>query len=135
MPIRLALMAILSLPVPALAQQFTTAAEVRPILEATRANWVALRRWDGKELLYFTHLEAWRCGMVQVRYAVNGGAELPWDMPPCLTGTPSPNAIPADRLPFTDLPAEALQTVTVVVVLADGTELRQDYARAAILMP
>lgn len=135
MPMRLALIAVLSLPVPALAQQFTTAAEVRPILEATRANWVALRRWDGKELLYFTHLEAWRCGMAQVRFAVNGGAEQPWDMPPCLTGTPSPNAIPADRLPFTDLPAEALQSVTVVVVLADGTALRQDYARATILMP
>lgn len=135
MPMRLALIAVLSLPVPALAQQFTTAAEVRPILEATRANWVALRRWDGKELLYFTHLEAWRCGMAQVRFAVNGGVEQPWDMPPCLTGTPSPNAIPADRLPFTDLPAEALQSVTVVVVLADGTALRQDYARATILMP
>ncbi|GGE02326.1 hypothetical protein SAMN05421774_101461 [Gemmobacter megaterium] len=121
---------------PAMAQQFTTAAEIRPILEATRASWLALRPWDGKELLYFTHLESWRCGMAEVRFSVNSSAATRvWDMPPCQTGTAQPNAIPADRLPFAELPPEALQTVTVVVVLADGTELRQDYTRANILMP
>ena len=133
---RLAFVLAALIAAPASAQQFTTAAEIRPILEATRASWVALRPWDGKELLYFTHLESWRCGMAQVRFSVNAAdAVRVWDMPPCLTGTASPNAIPADRLPFTDLPTGLLQTVTVVVVLADGAELRQDYARAAILMP
>ena len=127
---------ILGLAAPACAQSFTTGAEIRPILEATRTSWVALRRWDGKDLLYFTHLESWRCGMAEVRFSVNStAATRVWDMPPCLTGTASPNAIPADRLPFAELPADALQTVTVVVVLDDGTELRQDYARAGILMP
>ena len=131
-----ALSAALLAPLPLAAQTFTTAAEIRPILEATRSAWVALRKWEGKELLYFTHLESWRCGMAEVRFSVNSNAAARvWDMPPCLTGTPSPNAIPADRLPYTDLPAEALQTVTVVVVLSDGTELRQDYTRAQILMP
>ena len=134
--IRLALALALIAPLPLAAQSFTTAAEIRPILEATRSAWVALRRWDGKELLYFTHLESWRCGMTQVRFSVNAAtADRVWTMPPCLTGTPSPNAIPADRLPFTDLPAEALQSLTVVVILSDGTELRQDYSRAQILMP
>ncbi|WP_323041730.1 hypothetical protein [Gemmobacter sp.] len=121
---------------PAWPQSFTTAAEIRPIIEATRAAWVALRPWDGKELLYFTHLESWRCSMAEVRFSVNSSAATRvWQMLPCLTGTAQPNAIPADRLPYTELPAGALQTVTVVVVLADGTELRQDYARARILMP
>lgn len=121
---------------PAMAQQFTTAAEIRPILEATRASWLALRPWDGKELLYFTHLESWRCGMAEVRFSVNSSAATRvWDMPPCQIGTAQPNAIPADRLPFAELPPDALQTVTVVVVLVDGTELRQDYTRANILMP
>ncbi|WP_028029825.1 hypothetical protein [Gemmobacter nectariphilus] len=121
---------------PALAQHFTSAAQIRPILEATRASWLALRPWEGKELLYFTHLESWRCGMAEVRFSVNSTeAARVWEMPPCLTGTAQPNAIPADRLPYADLPADALQTVTVIVVLKDGTELRQDYARAQILMP
>lgn len=132
----LALCAALLAPLPLAAQSFTTAAEIRPILEATRSAWLALRKWDGKELLYFTHLESWRCGMAEVRFSVNStAAARVWDMPPCLTGTASPNAIPEGRLPYAELPAEALQTVTVVVVLSDGTELRQDYTRAQILMP
>ena len=131
-----ALSVALLAPLPLAAQSFTTAAEIRPILEATRSAWLALRRWEGKELLYFTHLESWRCGMAEVRFSVNSGAAARiWDMPPCLTGTASPNAIPEGRLPYAELPAEALQTVTVVVVLSDGTELRQDYTRAQILMP
>ncbi len=117
------------------AQTFTTAAEVRPILEATRSSWIALRPWDGQELLYFTHLESWRCGLSQIRYAINGGAEQAWETDPCFEGTAQPNAISADRLPFMRLPADHLQSATVVLTLDDGTEMRHDFARAAILMP
>ena len=127
--------ALLALGLPAQAQTFTTAAEIMPILEATRANWVALRPWDGKELLYFTHLESWRCGIAEVRFSVNStAATRAWTMDPCFEGTAQPNAIAADRLPYTDLPADLAQTVSVLVILKDGTELRQDYARAQILM-
>ncbi|MDX5359026.1 MAG: hypothetical protein LPK12_14955 [Rhodobacterales bacterium] len=131
-----ALAAPLVAALPALAQHFTTAAEIRPILEATRASWLALRSWQGSELMYFTHLESWRWGMAEVRYAVNSTAAAHVrHMPPCQIGTAQPNAILADRLPYAELPGDALQTVTVVVVLKDGTELRQDHARAQILMP
>jgi hypothetical protein len=86
--------------VPAAGQQFTTAAEVRPILEATRGAWLALRPWDGQELLYFTHLESWRCGIAEVRFSVNStAAGRVWQMDPCFEGTAQPNAIAADRLP------------------------------------
>jgi hypothetical protein len=130
-----ALALIGALPGPAGAQSFTTAAEVRPILEATRGAWIALRPWDGQELLYFTHLESWRCGLSQIRYAINGGAEQVWETDPCLAGTAQPNAIAADRAPYTRLPADLVQSVTVVLVLDDGTEMRQSFDRAAILMP
>lgn len=119
----------------AAAQGFTTAAEVRPILEATRAAWVALRPWDGAELLYFTHLESWRCGIAEIRYAVNGAAPQVWPVEPCFEGTATPNAIGADRLPFTRLPAGEAQTVSVWLVLDDGTPMEATFARAAILTP
>jgi len=119
----------------AMAQSFTIAAEVKPILEMTRMNWVALRPWDGQELLYFTHLESWRCGIAEVRFSVNStAATRVWDMDPCFEGTAQPNAIAAERLPYTALPADLVQSVTVVVILKDATELRQDFSRAQILM-
>lgn len=119
------------------AQGFTTAAEVRPILEATRANWVALREYDGQDLLYFTHLIAWRCGLNGVTFSVNDdSAAMPWIMEPCHEGTAQPNAIMAEGiLPYVALPLGRVRSVTVAVELDDGTVLRQGFDRAAVLMP
>lgn len=119
------------------AQGFTTAAEVKPILQATRANWVALREFDGNDLLYFTHLESWRCGLSEVRFSVNSTAAAKvWEMEPCHEGEAQPNALKLeDHLPFTTLPLQMVNSVSVVIVYDDGTEDRMDYDRASILMP
>lgn len=121
----------------ALAQGFTTAAEVKPILQATKANWVALREYDGNDLLYFTHLESWRCGVEQVRFSVNSSAATQvWDMEPCYEGTAQPNALKLEgHLPYIVIPLGMTNTVSVVVIYDDGTEDRADFDRQAILMP
>lgn len=121
----------------ALAQGFTTAAEVKPILQATKANWVALRDYDGNDLLYFTHLESWRCGLAQVRFSVNSTAATQVrEMEPCYEGTAQPNALTLEgHLPYIVIPQGMTNTVSVVVVYDDGTEDRADFERKAILMP
>jgi hypothetical protein len=134
---RLALLLLLSLATPVSAQNFTTAAEVKPILLATKANWVALREYDGNDLLYFTHLESWRCGLSEVRFSVNSTAATKiWEMEPCHEGEAQPNALKLENhLPYTTLPLGMVSSVSVVAVFDDGTEERMDYDRKAILMP
>ncbi len=118
------------------AQQFTTAAEVRPILEATTASWVALREYDGKDLLYFTHLLAWRCGLEQVRYAVNGGAMTGFELEPCYVDEAQPNAIKAEgNLPFLSFDLKGVKSVEVELTYDDGETATARYAREEILMP
>ena len=119
----------------AIAQQFTTAAEVGPILTATKANWVAVRKWEGQDLLYFTHLESWRCGLSAVRFSVNGGAEIGYGIAPCLEETAQPNALPEGHLPYVSMPLEALSTVAVTITYDDGTEDMAEFERAAIEIP
>lgn len=123
------------LALPASAQNFTTAAEVRPILQATKGNWIAIREWNGQDLIYFTHLESWRCGLLEVRYGVNGAVPEVWQMDPCFEGTAQPNAIGADRLPYVALPPGSVQRVEVMVTYDDGTMDSAGFDRAAVLMP
>ncbi len=122
---------------PACAQQFTTAAEVRPILEATAANWVAVREFDGNDLVYFTHLVAWRCGLSAIHYGLNGAPPVtPFPLERCHEGTAQPNALTDEGfLPFISVPLGTVSTVTVRVTYDDGAEAMQKYLRAQLLMP
>ena len=122
---------------PAAAQTFTTAAEVRPILEAQKGSWVAVRLFDGRDLVYFTAILAWRCGLESLRYGLNGAPpETPFEMEPCNTGTASPNAMTDDRfLPYIVQPAGSVASVSVEVTYDDGTVSTVDLDRSSVLMP
>ena len=128
--------AVLPLAQPLAAEQFTTAAEVRPILEATRLNWVAVREYDGQDLLYFTHLMAWRCGLEAIYYRVNDGAENIWLGEECHEGDTQPNAILSQNLlPFVSFPLKSIRTVSVRLVYDDGEESVASFTRQAIMTP
>ncbi|GKY89066.1 hypothetical protein [Sinisalibacter aestuarii] len=121
-------------PVPGMAQQFTTAAEVRPMLDATKAGWVAVREYDGKDLLYFTNLLVWRCGLDAIHYSVNGGAERLWDGERCYEGDAVPNAQKdSSKLPFVSFPLGSVETVAVRITYDDGGSDTASYARRDIL--
>lgn len=133
---RIILALLLLAAVPANAQNFTTAAEVRPILEATRGSWIAVREYDGEDLLYFTHLEAWRCGLTQIEYAVNGGEMAVWTVEDCYEGEAQPNAIKADgRESYEPMPLGRVEQVQVRITYDDGETAEATYERAAVLMP
>ena len=136
MRILMPLMAGLAFALPAAAQQFTTAAEVRPILEATKRSWVAVREYDGKDLLYFTQLLSWRCGLEGIGYAVNGGPQQPWPMEPCYEDAAQPNAIKSESiLPYTAFPLSSVETISVQIVYDDGVTDTADYNRADVMTP
>ncbi len=118
--------------------QFTTAGEIKMILTATKPNWVAVRNYEGQDLLYFTNLLAWRCGLWGISYGINDEApetELPLE--PCHEGTNAPNAMTdiENYLPYVALRENSVETVTVQLMYDDGTSETAEYDRAAIQMP
>ncbi len=112
--------------------QFTTSAEVKPILKMIKPQWISLREYDGQDLLYFTLLEVYRCGIEQIRYRINGGKPIVWDTPPC-EGDATFSEIPEDRLPFTVFPLRSVDDVRVELTYDDGTVEWAEYARGDVL--
>ena len=118
--------------------QFTTAVEVKPILGMTKGNWVAVREFNGNDLVYFTHLLAWRCGLWEIRYSLNGSDALEtYAMEPCHEGTNQPNAMTdvANYLPYVTLPLASVDSIYVELVFDDGTTDFAVFERQAVLMP
>ncbi len=118
--------------------QFTTATEVKPILTATIGSWVAVRNYEGQDLVYFTQLLAWRCGLWDISYGLNGAPPdqvLPLE--PCHENTNSPNALTdvANFLPYITLPENSVESLTVQLTLDDGTVMSNTYERPQIQMP
>ena len=110
--------------VPALAQAapFTTAAEVKPILAATKANWISVREFQGQDLLYVTHLWSWRCGLSGIRLSINGAAPENWPLPPCHEDQPAPNAIlEEDGMPYKSYPLQSIEQVSIDLFYDDQT--------------
>lgn len=135
-PLRLAaLLAALALAAPpALGQALTEPAQVRPILEMTRANWVAIGKQDTQDLFYFTHLAAWRCALSGAEIRINGG-KAPTALPlePCYDGTPQPNAIRG--LPFMTFPPGHIEEVEVTLTYRDGETASATFLRGEIVLP
>lgn len=117
--------------------RFLTALEVRPILSATRANWVAVREFNGQDLVYLTHLESWRCGLHAVFYGLNGAPpDTLWEMEPCYPDSAQPNAIKAEgRVPYFQQPLGSVQQISLRVVYDDNSEETAEFDRQSVLLP
>ncbi|MGB7243343.1 MAG: hypothetical protein WBC93_14795 [Sulfitobacter sp.] len=116
--------------------KFTTATEVKPILSVTKDNWVAVREYDGKDLVYITHLWSWRCGLAAVSISINDEPMQNWPLPECHLDTAVPNAIlGSDGLPYLTLRLHSVEKVTIGVTYDDLTTDSAVYLRQNVLLP
>lgn len=107
--------------------------DAKQILTVTKSNWVAVREYDGSDLLYFTNLLAWRCGVDRIRFAVNGERLAPLEHEPCHEGEATPNALHAEDIqPYLRYPLGSVQTIEVEVAFPDGSEEIGTFERAAV---
>ncbi len=112
--------------------QFNTAAEVKPILKMIKPQWISLREFNGQDLLYFTMLEVYRCGLDQIRFIINGGKPRVWETEPC-EGDQTFSEIGADRLPYTAFDLGSVDRVRIELTYDDGTIEWADYQRGDVL--
>ncbi|MEP5732245.1 MAG: hypothetical protein ABJL67_23085 [Sulfitobacter sp.] len=116
--------------------KFTTAAEIKPILEATKGNWVAVRDYDGKDWLYVTHLWGWRCGLKALAISVNGETMQNWPLPPCHEEYVTPNAIlEDDGIPALSFRKDSVRTITIQIVYDDLSMDIAHFERGNVLIP
>ncbi len=118
--------------------KFLNATEVRPILDATKASWVAVRLYEGQDLLYFTNLLSWRCGLWEIRYGINGApADQVLEMEPCHLETAQPGAVtdPIGFPIYLTFAPDSVQSVTVEIDYDDGTTDTAMFERGGILIP
>ncbi len=116
--------------------RFTTATEVKPILEMTRANWIAVREYDGKDLLYLSHLMSWRCGLVAIHVSMNGGPLEEWPMEACHEDTNAPNAMTDDPTAiYKSYPLGSIETIKVEITYDDLTADTATFDRRGAMIP
>lgn len=113
--------------------QFLTATEVRPILSATQGNWIAVREFNGQDLLYFTHLLSWRCGLYGIRFSVNGEEMQSFPMVECDVNAPM--TVPSEATIYLEYPLGSIETIDVELLYDDlGTE-QVSFERAKVMIP
>ena len=125
---------ILGCPITANAQM-VDAAQIRPILDATKSSWVAVREWMGQDLVYFTHLLTWRCGLTKIEYSINSSdADQNWEFIPCDETAPNPMALPDAQKIYGNFVLNSVQSITVKITYDDGMQDTATFERAAIQM-
>ncbi|MEM9968040.1 MAG: hypothetical protein AAF755_08075 [Pseudomonadota bacterium] len=116
--------------------KFTTATEIKPIMSATKGNWVSVREFEGQDLLYVTSIWSWRCGLAAMAISVNNEPMQNWPLPPCHMQFAAPNAIlPDDGSPFLRLRLGSVQSVSIQIVYDDLSMDAMTYQRRDILTP
>ncbi|MEY2561237.1 MAG: hypothetical protein QOG51_1652 [Verrucomicrobiota bacterium] len=86
-------------------------AQTKMILNMTAGSWLSFRDYDGKVLLYFTHLTSNKGAIKEIRYSLNSDK---------VDQIYKPMNIQGNELPFIYVP-EATEFASVQVTFTDGT--------------
>ncbi len=95
-------------------------ASQKKMLDLTKNSWVSYRDFDGKLLVYFTHLVSYSCAVKEVRYSV-GDTEA-WKVfpiPPC--DADKPLVVPSDSKVYMTVPRDT-KSMQVQVTYHDGSK-------------
>ncbi len=114
--------------------KFLTATETRPILSATKASWIAIREFNGQDLVYFTHLVSWRCGLYSVKFSINGGNFQNFKISECPPEINQPNAIPEDAEVYLVFDLGSVKSIEIELLYDDLGQDSASYERSAVLM-
>jgi hypothetical protein len=94
--------------------------QMKQILNMTQNNWVSFRDFNGKQLIYFTHLESYTCGIKEVRYSINSDElDKVWELQPC--DIKNPMVVTKDIIYLT-MPLGTAKSIAVQVTFTDGTK-------------
>ena len=90
------------------------------ILDLTKGSWAYFRDFNGRQLIYFTHLESYRCGITRVGYSINSDAlDREWRLQPC--DPKAPHSITTDK-PYIVLPLGKANSIAVQLTFKDGSK-------------
>ena len=105
-------------------------------LRKVAASWIAVRKWQGQDLRYFTQILPFRCGLSEIRYGLNGAdATERFNAEPCPPDQDGQvfATIEADEyLPYLTFEEGSIETVTITLVYDDGIEETLIYDRSAV---
>lgn len=94
--------------------------QMKKILGMTQRSWVSFRDFNGQQLIYFTHLEAYTCGIKEVRYSINSDAlDKVWTLQPCKDDGIS--SIKKDLI-MLKLALDTAKSIDVQLIFVDGTK-------------
>ena len=92
----------------------------KQILKTTKNGWVSFRDYDGKLLVYFTHLISYRCSLAEVKYMLDGDEPTQnHPLPDC--NPKDPISITSDAKILIEAPLDT-KYMTVKLTFKDGTE-------------
>jgi hypothetical protein len=91
----------------------------KKIIALTKNGWVSFRDYDGKLLVYFTHLLSTRCALREVTYGVNSeSTPSVFEVPEC--NAKDPFSVPDTKI-FIEVPKNS-RYLTVQLTFKDGTK-------------